>query len=197
MSETVLYAALGSAVLALVLAFYFARWVTAHPPGNERMVEIAAAIRSGAMTFLRREYTWVALFVLVMAILIASLLERGRPWGAVAFVFGAVLSALAGLIGMRIATAANTRTAEAARRGGVTTALPVAFRGGAVMGFTVAGLGLLGIGLGFLVFNNILGNTHWVDIVTAVVAINHTALAVKLNRLTNYLIIVVWRLLVA
>jgi K(+)-stimulated pyrophosphate-energized sodium pump len=83
-------------------------------------------------------------------------------------VFGAALSAAAGYVGMRIATAANARTTEAARTGGIPAALPIAFRGGAVMGFTVAGLGLLGIGLGFLVFDNLLEDPDWVDIVTAI-----------------------------
>ncbi len=168
MSDTILYAALAAAALALILAIYFARWVMAAPTGNQRMNEVAAAIRTGAMAFLRREYVWIAVFVVVMALLIATLLEWGRPWGAVAYVAGAALSALAGFVGMRVATAANVRTAEAARTGGVVAALPVAFRGGAVMGFTVAGLGLLGIGAGFLVFNNILGEPSWVEIITAI-----------------------------
>jgi len=89
------------------------------------------------MAFLKREYTWVAVFVAAMAVLIFILLDYGRPWGAVAYASGAVLSASAGLIGMRIATAANSRTAEAAREGGIRKALPLAFRGGAVMGFSV------------------------------------------------------------
>jgi K(+)-stimulated pyrophosphate-energized sodium pump len=168
MSDTILYVALGAAVLALLLAVYFTRWVLATPQGNERMVELSLAIRTGAMAFIKREYTWVAVFVAVMAVLIAVLLDWGRPWGAVAYVFGAVLSGLAGFVGMRIATAANARTTEAARTGGVGAALPVAFRGGAVMGFTVAGLGLLGIGLGFYFFNNLLGEDRWVDIITAI-----------------------------
>jgi K(+)-stimulated pyrophosphate-energized sodium pump len=122
------------------------------PQGNERMREISAAIREGAMAFLRREYAWVAVFVLLLAGLIFALLDYGRPWGAIAYVFGAVLSASAGFIGMRVATATNSRTTEAARTGGVRLALPLAFRGGAVMGFSVAGLGLAGLGLAFLVF---------------------------------------------
>ncbi|MDH3518585.1 MAG: sodium-translocating pyrophosphatase, partial [Acidimicrobiia bacterium] len=144
------------------------RVVLAAPRGNERMVELSDAIRTGAMAFIKREYTWVSVFVVVMAILIASLLDWGRPWGAVAYVFGALLSAVAGFVGMRIATAANSRTTEAARTGGIPAALPVAFRGGAVMGFTVAGLGLLGVGLGFWFFNNVLELDSWVDIVTAI-----------------------------
>jgi K(+)-stimulated pyrophosphate-energized sodium pump len=103
-----------------------------------------------------------------MGALIAVFLDWGMPWGAPAYVFGAVLSASAGYVGMRIATAANSRTTEAARTGGIVAALPIAFRGGAVMGFTVAGLGLLGIGLGFLLFNQILDDADWADIITAI-----------------------------
>jgi K(+)-stimulated pyrophosphate-energized sodium pump len=127
--------------------------VNAASQGSERMVELAAAIREGAMAFLRREYTWVSVFVVVMAILIGTMLEDG-PLRAGAYIVGAILSASAGFVGMRIATAANARTAEAAREGGVQKALPLAFRGGAVMGFTVAGLGLLGVTIGFMLFVN-------------------------------------------
>jgi K(+)-stimulated pyrophosphate-energized sodium pump len=134
------------------------------------MIELSTAIRDGAMAFLKREYIWVSVFVVAMAVLIAVLLDWGRPWGAVAYIFGAVLSAAAGFVGMRIATAANSRTTEAARVGGVSAALPVAFRGGAVMGFTVAGLGLLGVALVFWLFgvDGPLEDPNWVDIVTAV-----------------------------
>lgn len=174
MTDTILYLALVAGVLGLALAVYYTRAVLAAPQGNERMVELATAIRAGAMTFLRREYTWVSVFVVVMAVLIATLLDWGAPWGAAAYVFGAVLSAVAGFVGMRIATAANSRTTEAARTGGIKAALPVAFRGGAVMGFTVAGLGLLGVGLVFWLFNDDpvsggpLADPNWVDIVTAI-----------------------------
>ncbi|NND04441.1 MAG: sodium-translocating pyrophosphatase [Acidimicrobiia bacterium] len=163
-----LYLAIVLALAALVLAVYFARQVNAADPGNETMVELMGAIREGAMTFIRREYTAVAGFVVVLAILIGVLLDWGWPWGWVAYVFGAVLSALAGFIGMRIATAANARTAEAARTGGVDAALPLAFRGGAVMGFTVAGLGLLGLSLGYLFFKEILDDTDAFEIITAI-----------------------------
>ncbi|HUG09094.1 MAG TPA: sodium-translocating pyrophosphatase [Acidimicrobiia bacterium] len=170
MTDTILYIALVAGVLALVLAMYYTRAVLAAPQGNERMVELSTAIRQGAMAFLKREYTWVSVFVVVMAVLIAVLLEWGRPWGSVAYVFGAVLSALAGFVGMRIATAANARTTEAARTGGIPAALPVAFRGGAVMGFTVAGLGLLGVAIAFWLFSDggLLADPDWVDIVTAI-----------------------------
>ncbi len=147
-----LYIAVAAGIGGLLLALVFSRQVMAAPQGNDRMKELSLAIREGSMAFLKREYTWVAAFVALMAALIFVLLDYGRPWGAIAYVFGAALSALAGFIGMRIATAANARTAEAARVGGVRQALPLAFRGGAVMGFTVAGLGLAGLGLAFLVF---------------------------------------------
>jgi K(+)-stimulated pyrophosphate-energized sodium pump len=155
---TWLWLAIIAAVAALVLAAIFARQVIAADPGNDRMQELMAAIREGAMTFIRREYIAVAAFVAVMTALIVIFLDWGRPWGAIAYVFGAILSALAGFIGMRIATAANARTTEAARVGGVEKALPLAFRGGAVMGFTVAGLGLLGLALGYAVF------VEWLDV---------------------------------
>ncbi|HZD24058.1 MAG TPA: sodium-translocating pyrophosphatase [Acidimicrobiia bacterium] len=169
MTDTILYIALVAGVMALALAVFYTRAVLATPQGNQQMVELSAAIRQGAMAFLKREYTWVSVFVVVMAILIATLLDWGRPWGAMAYVFGAVLSGLAGFIGMRIATAANARTTEAARAGGIPAALPVAFRGGAVMGFTVAGLGLLGVGLGYWLFDGgPLADENWVDIITAI-----------------------------
>jgi K(+)-stimulated pyrophosphate-energized sodium pump len=162
--------ALVAGVAAIVLAMVFARQVNAAPQGNDRMKELSAAIREGAMAFLRAEYTWVAVFVVVLAALIGFLLEDG--WlRALAYVIGAILSAGAGFVGMRIATAANARTTEAARTGGVSAALPLAFRGGAVMGFTVAGLGLLGVTAGWLVFSAVLGEGEALrtsDIVAAI-----------------------------
>ncbi|MDJ0953554.1 MAG: sodium-translocating pyrophosphatase, partial [Acidimicrobiia bacterium] len=166
--EIWLYLALAAALAALVLATVFARQVNSASPGSARMQELMGAIREGAMAFIRREYMAVAVFVAVMAVLIFVLLDWGRPWGAVAYVFGAVLSALAGFVGMRIATAANARTAEAARQGGIQKALPLAFRGGGVMGFTVAGLGLLGLSLGYLFFETILEDPQSFEIITAI-----------------------------
>jgi len=166
--EIWLYLAIVAALAALSLAFVFARNVNEASPGNERMVELMEAIREGAMAFIRREYTAVAGFVVIMAILIFVLLDWGRPWGAIAYIFGAVLSALAGFIGMRVATAANARTAEAARTGGIEKALPLAFRGGGVMGFTVGGLGLLGFSLGYLFFRTILDDDQAFQIITAI-----------------------------
>ncbi len=167
-----LVAAIVASVMALGLAVYFARHVLAMDRGSDVMVAISNAIREGADAFMRREYTWVAGFVVILAALIAALLPDGG-WKAGAFVFGALLSATAGFIGMRIATAANSRTTEAARTGGTAKALPVAFRGGAVMGFTVAGLGLLGVGIGFWLFNTDflgVGNLEltWAEVLAAI-----------------------------
>ena len=162
------YIAVVAGALALLLAVFYGRQVLAAPPGNERMQQLSSAIREGAMAFLRAEYTWVAGFVVIMAILIFSLLDWGRPWGMIAYVFGASLSGTAGFVGMRIATAANARTTEAARQGGIAQALPLAFRGGAVMGFSVAGLGLAGLGIAYLVFKEWIGVDKPYDVITAV-----------------------------
>jgi K(+)-stimulated pyrophosphate-energized sodium pump len=148
------------------LAAVWARAVTAASPGDLRLNEISAAIRLGAMAFLRREYAWVAVFVAALAALIAVVL----PWGALgapAFIIGAALSAAAGFIGLRVATAANCRTAEAARVSGAAGALPIAFRAGAVTGLTVAGLGLLGLVGAYLVTSVWLRRSDWAEILTA------------------------------
>ena len=149
--DLVPYLAALSALAGLGLAAYFFAAVTKESPGNERMVELMNAIQAGSRAFLRREYSWVTGFVVIMTILIFVLLDYGRPWGAIAYITGAVLSGLAGFIGMTIATRANARTTHAAIEG-PHKALPLAFRGGAVMGFTVAGLALFGISMSYLVF---------------------------------------------
>ena len=149
--DLVPYIAALSALAGLALAGYFFMAVTKESPGNERMVELMTAIQEGSKAFLRREYTWVTGFVVIMAILIFVLLDYGRPWGAITYVLGAVLSAIAGFIGMTIATRANARTTQAAIEG-ANKALPLAFRGGAVMGFTVAGLALFGLSTCYLIF---------------------------------------------
>src|SRR5690606_29744366 len=113
-----------------------------------------------------REYRWVAVFVGAMTLVIFIVLPYGRPWGAIAYVSGAVFSAVAGFVGMRIATDANVRTANAARDGAA-SALPLAFRGGAVMGFSVAGLGLLGISLAYVLFVDVLRVDEGFQVVAA------------------------------
>ena len=139
--ESIPYLALASALAALALASYFFSTVKAAPAGNDRMVFLMNEIQNGAKAFLKQEYTWVSFFVAAMIILLAIVIT---PLASVSYLIGAVLSATAGYIGMTVATMANARTTEAAKEGPA-KALPVAYRGGAVMGFCVAGLALLGL----------------------------------------------------
>ena len=157
-----------AAVAGLALAGFFANKVLSIKVTDSKVEELSTAIREGSMAFLKRMYSWISVFVVILAILISVLTDWGYPWGSVAFVAGAVLSSLAGFIGMRIATAANGRKTEAARDGGTIKALPVAFRGGAVMGFTVAGLGLLGVSLGYWLFIEVLELPNGYDVLAAI-----------------------------
>ena len=160
------YFALIASALALVLAYYFAKTVMKADEGTDLMKEIGQAIREGAMAFLRREYQWVSVFVAAMFVLLLVVPIDGRPSASFAYLMGALLSSVAGFIGMRIATAANTRTANAAREGAA-KALPLAFKGGAVMGFTVAGLALLGISFNYLLWVTWLGVDSAFQVVAA------------------------------
>jgi len=157
-----------AAAAGLVLAAFYANKVLSIKVTDSRVEELSTAIRQGSMAFLKRMYSWISVFVVILAILISTLTEWGYPWGSVAFIAGALLSSLAGFVGMRIATAANGRTTEAARDGGTLKALPVAFRGGAVMGFTVAGLGLLGVALGYFFFIEVLELPNGYDVLAAI-----------------------------
>jgi K(+)-stimulated pyrophosphate-energized sodium pump len=134
-----------SGVLALAFAFAKAGWINRQDPGNEEMVEIGRAVREGAMAFLAREYRVLAIFVAVVAGLLFFLYSKsGSQLIALSFVVGALCSGTAGFIGMRVATAANHRTTQAARTS-LNAALNVAFSGGTVMGMGVVGLGVIGL----------------------------------------------------
>ncbi len=137
-------------ILALGFAFWKLRWVESQSQGNDQIVRIAGHIRNGAMAFLNREYRVLGIFVGVVAILL-FLAYNGKGQGiiALAFVFGAFCSGLAGFIGMWSATASNSRTTNAARTS-LNDALVVAFSGGSVMGMCVAGLGVMGLSLLFI-----------------------------------------------
>src|SRR3989454_4942460 len=136
--------------LALVYAVVLIALVLRKPQGNERMREIARAIQEGAEAYLNRQYTIIAGIGAVIAVFLGITL--GWKTG-VLFLMGAVLSGAAGYVGMNISVRSNLRTAEAARSG-VNAALQVAFRGGAVTGFFVVGLGLLGVSAAYLVFKD-------------------------------------------
>jgi len=133
----------------LALAFLLFAYVRRQPVGNDVMRELAEAIQSGAMAFLRREYSVLVPFVAVVAALLYFLIAADTAY---AYLFGAFCSIVAGFVGMRAATLANVRTAEAARDSGQGKALRVAFSGGAVMGLAVASLGLAGLGAVLLIF---------------------------------------------
>ncbi|HSF15690.1 MAG TPA: sodium-translocating pyrophosphatase [Vicinamibacteria bacterium] len=147
--------ALGAA--ALLFAWYKAGFVARQDAGTDRMKEIAGFIRTGAMAFLRREYSVLALFTLVVAVLlVVSNYRAGTALVALSFVIGAASSALAGFFGMRVATQANVRTTNAARES-ISRALGVAFSGGSVMGMSVVGLAILGLSLLYLLYTNLYG----------------------------------------
>ena len=132
------------AVCALLFAAYKASYVSKAAPGNERMQEISAAIAEGADAFLKSEYKILVIFIAVLLVLIAIFIGIGT---ALCFVLGAFCSILAGFFGMKVATRANVRTANAAMESGMNKALSIAFAGGSVMGMCVVGLGLLGCSL--------------------------------------------------
>ena len=139
------------ALCALIFAAYKAGYVSKAAPGNSRMQEIAGSIAEGASAFLRSEYKILAIFIVVLFVLISLFINLGT---AVCFVIGAGFSMLAGFFGMRVATRANVRTANAAMESGMIKALSIAFSGGSVMGMCVVGLGLLGCSLIYIVTGN-------------------------------------------
>ncbi len=138
---------------ALLFAVYLAARVTKQSAGTDKMKEIAAAISEGAQAFLTAEYKILVFFVIVLFVLIG--LGIGNWVTAVCFVIGALFSTAAGYCGMTVATRANVRTANAARESGMNKALSIAFSGGAVMGMCVAGLGVLGVSVIYIVTKNV------------------------------------------
>src|SRR3989344_382296 len=147
-------------VLSVLFAKYIEMQVKKAETGNEKMNEISAAIEEGAMAFLKREYRAMGIFIVAMAIIILLFLDHPKtpninegPWTALAFVAGSVISILAGFIGMKIATKANVRTAQAARTS-LEKAFDVAFKSGTVLGFGLVGLAILGISILYVIFSS-------------------------------------------
>jgi K(+)-stimulated pyrophosphate-energized sodium pump len=159
MQDWLLFVIPVTGLVGLLFAWYKARWIHRQEPGTERMQEIAGYVQEGAMAFLTREYKVLAVFVVAVAALLGVSNAIGEsteqayrnPLIAASFVFGAFCSALAGWFGMRVATAANVRTTNAARKS-LNGALQVAFSGGTVMGMSVVGLGVVGLGVLLLVY---------------------------------------------
>ena len=147
----------GAPLCAAIFAFVLIRQINQRDAGNERMRSIAALIRSGAMAFLRVEYSVLAVFVGVMFIVLVVFLPRSGMTTAISFLVGAVLSASAGWVGMRTATSAAVRTTQAAKTS-LGSALRVAFCSGAVMGLTVVALGTLGIAILYSTFGGLDGS---------------------------------------
>jgi len=151
MDLNLLYGSIGAGVIALLFAIWKTSWINKQDAGTDKMKEIGAAIRTGAMAFLKRQYKVLAIFVVTVAVLLAIGNKDNQRLVAVSFAVGAFCSALSGFFGMRVATAANMRTTNGARKG-LPQALAVAFAGGTVMGMCVVGLGVLGITALFLVY---------------------------------------------
>jgi K(+)-stimulated pyrophosphate-energized sodium pump len=151
-----LYFVIGAGVLAMVYAFWKTSWITAQDEGTARMKQIGSSIADGAMAFLKAEYRVLSIFVLAVAVLL-SIANSGKadssPLIALSFIVGAIASAFAGFLGMKVATKANNRTTNAARSS-LAQALNVAFTGGSVMGLSVVGLGVLGLGSLFIFYTS-------------------------------------------
>ena len=149
-----LYYVLGAGVLAMVYAFWKTSWINDQDEGTDRMKQIGASIADGAMAFLKAEYRVLAIFVVIVACLLAfAANNQGDSWlVSISFLSGAITSGLAGFLGMRVATKANNRTTNAAQTS-LAKALNVAFTGGSVMGLSVVGLGVLGVTGLYVVYN--------------------------------------------
>jgi K(+)-stimulated pyrophosphate-energized sodium pump len=165
MDKLLFYAVPAMGIVGLLYTLIKFNWVSKQDAGNERMKEISTYIAEGAMAFLKAEYKILGYFVVIVALLLGIMgySDKNSDWTiALAFIMGAFFSALAGFIGMKVATKANVRTAQAARTS-LSRALKVSFTGGSVMGMGVAGLAVLGLGTLFIILKMVFAPTQAVD----------------------------------
>src|ERR1019366_3663256 len=163
--DNLIYVIPAMGIVGLIYTFVKFAWVNKQDAGNEKMKEISTYIADGAMAFLKTEYKILSYFVIIAALLLGIMgyTSANSSWSiAISFISGAVLSALAGFNGMRVATKANVRTAQAARTS-LAKALKVSFTGGSVMGLGVAGLAVLGLGGLFIILKSIFAPHASVD----------------------------------
>ena len=178
-----LYAILGGGILALLFAILKTTWIFNQKVENETLKEIGGHISDGAMAFLRREYLTLLPFITLVAIFLAVANKGVLRFQAASFLLGAASSMMAGFIGMRVATAANVRTTQAAEKKGLNGALKVAFSGGAVMGMSVVGLAFIGLFIVLFVATTMLGsaeNTFAQDILPLATAFSFGASSIAL-----------------
>jgi len=182
MVNTILYLVPVAGLVALAYTYIKSKWVSKQDVGTEKMARIALSISEGAMAFLKAEYRVLSVFVVFVAILLGiqgTLQVDSSPLIAFSFIVGAFCSALAGFIGMRVATKANVRTTNAARTS-LAEGLNVAFNGGSVMGMGVVGLGVLGIGLLFLLYTNMFGVENIQQVLTVITSFSFGASSIAL-----------------
>lgn len=170
-------------IAGLIYTYVRSAWVAKQDEGSERMSGIARNITEGAMSFLRAEYSILAIFVIVVGLLLgfagSTQAEKSSPLIAISFVLGALCSGLAGFVGMRVATKANVRTTHAARTG-LGPALEVAFAGGSVMGMGVVGLGVLGLSTLFIFYSSLFGVDQIGKVITVLTGFSFGASSIAL-----------------
>jgi len=149
-----LFYVLGAGVIAMLFSFWKTKWIISQDEGTDRMKKIGKSIADGAMAFLKAEYKILTIFVIIVAVLLAfAASNQGDSWFiSISFLVGALASACAGFLGMKVATKANNRTTNAAQTG-MAKALNVAFTGGSVMGLSVVGLGVIGVAGLYIIYS--------------------------------------------
>jgi len=163
--DNTVFLAIGAGILALGLAVVFVRYVLNQDEGTAQMKEIAGAIKEGAIAFLHKEYQILAVFIAIVTIVLVFIPDLEWP-SAICFLFGAICSMAAGYAGMSIATSSNARTAWAAKES-LNNGLRLSFRAGAVMGFTVVGVGIIGLGILYIAFRSGVGDIEFTNIIPA------------------------------